>query len=194
VRAEHRAQRTELHPALQKLLAPGHDLHALAVRQGCPEHRRVALGCHRRDRWTSERTRPESVIVDPLAGVVFSSIWAYQRKHVSAVLDERARHATADMKRATGNGHWTQKLMGNAEGTCDKAPGSDAEPALRQPIGVGHCRRSAYLTRLMRDTCFGGDHCTANASGTVAVAGETTPSANTSPGGESVSQFSAANA
>jgi hypothetical protein len=31
---------------------------------------------------------------------------------------------------------------------------------------------------------------TVTASGTVAVAGETTPSANPSPGGESVSQFS----
>jgi hypothetical protein len=57
-----------------------------------------------------------------------------------------------------------------------------------------HCRRLAHLTPLDADTCFGGDHCTVNASGTVAVTGEATPSANTSPGGESVSQFSPANA
>ncbi len=76
---------------------------------------------------------------------------------------------------------------------------------MRQSTRIGRNRRcdsqlvsalptSAYLTPVDADTCFGGDHCTVNASGTVAVTGETTPSANTSPGGESVSQFGPANA
>ena len=36
----------------------------------------------------------------------------------------------------------------DAEGHAAEHPESDVEPALRQPIGVGHCRRPVYLTPL----------------------------------------------
>ena len=53
--------------------------------------------------------------------------------------------ATADMKRAMGNGHWTQTLMDTLKGDPAEHPKSDAEPAwghrelsMLPRRGVGH--------------------------------------------------------